>query len=73
VAESVPDFTIELERITEMVMMIIGNVFATLRTPLFTWQSLALTFVLFVLLPPAAVELSLAGSSAFAASVRSIT
>ncbi|HXZ10549.1 MAG TPA: cation:proton antiporter [Paraburkholderia sp.] len=64
-AESVLGFTIELERIAEMaMMMIIGNVLATLHTSLFTWQSLALTCVLFLLVRPVAVELSLAGSSA---------
>ncbi len=64
-AESVLGFTIELERIAEMaMMMIVGNVLATLHMPLFTWQSGALIAVLFVLVRPAAVELSLAGSHA---------
>ena len=64
-AESVLGFTIELERIAEMaMMMIVGNVLATLHVPLFTWQSIALGVVLFVLVRPVAVELSLAGSSA---------
>jgi sodium/hydrogen antiporter len=42
----------------------IGNVLATLRAPLFTWQSAALIVVLFLLVRPLAVELSLLGSRA---------
>jgi NhaP-type Na+/H+ or K+/H+ antiporter len=64
-AESVLGFTIELERIAEAaVMTTIGNVLATLHMPLFTWQSVALIVVLFVLVRPVAVELSLTGSRA---------
>jgi NhaP-type Na+/H+ or K+/H+ antiporter len=64
-AESVLGFTIELERIAEMaMMMIVGNVLATLHASLFTWQSLTLGAVLFVVVRPLAVELSLAGSRA---------
>ncbi|MFM0736206.1 cation:proton antiporter [Paraburkholderia xenovorans] len=63
--ESVLGFTIELERIAEVaVMAMIGNVLATLRVPLFTWQTVALTVTLFVIVRPAAVELSLLGSNA---------
>ncbi|MGF6647873.1 cation:proton antiporter [Paraburkholderia sp. GAS82] len=63
--ESVLGFTIELERIAEVaIMAMIGNVLATLRAPLFTWQSAALIVVLFLLARPLAVELSLLGSRA---------
>ncbi|MFM0502693.1 cation:proton antiporter [Paraburkholderia caffeinilytica] len=63
--ESVMGFTIELERIAEVaVMAMVGNVLATLQVPLFTWQTVALTVALFVLVRPASVELSLLGSSA---------
>lgn len=63
--ESVLGFTIELERIAEVaIMAMIGNVLATLRAPLFTWQSAALIAVLFLLVRPLAVELSLLGSRA---------
>ncbi|WP_345816268.1 cation:proton antiporter [Paraburkholderia sp. PREW-6R] len=65
--ESVLGFTIELERIAEVaVMAMVGNVLATLKTPLFTWQTVTLTAVLFLLVRPASVELSLIGSSATA-------
>ena len=63
--ESVLGFTIELERIAEVaIMAMIGNVLANLRVPLFTWSSAALIVVLFLLIRPAAVELSLLGSQA---------
>lgn len=63
--ESVLGFTIELERIAEMaVMAMVGNVLAMLEVPLFNWQTVLLTFVLFVIVRPASVELSLLGSSA---------
>ncbi|MFM0129120.1 cation:proton antiporter [Paraburkholderia sediminicola] len=63
--ESVMGFTIELERIAEVaVMAMVGNVLATLQVPLFTWQTVALTVTLFVLVRPVSVELSLLGSSA---------
>ena len=63
--ESVLGFTIELERIAEVaIMAMIGNVLATLRAPLFTWQSATLIVVLFLLVRPLAVELSLLGSRA---------
>jgi NhaP-type Na+/H+ or K+/H+ antiporter len=63
--ESVLGFTIELERIAEVVIMtMIGNVLANLRVPLFTGASLALIVVLFLLIRPASVELALLGSQA---------
>ena len=63
--ESVLGFTIELERIAEVaIMAMIGNVLATLRAPLLTWQSAALIVVFFLLVRPIAVELSLLGSRA---------
>jgi NhaP-type Na+/H+ or K+/H+ antiporter len=64
-AESVLRFTIELERIAEMaMMMVVGNLLATLEAPLFTWHSVVLTLVLFLVVRPVAVELSLLGSHA---------
>ncbi|CAG4889106.1 cation:proton antiporter [Paraburkholderia saeva] len=64
-AESVLGFTIELERIAELAMMlIIGNILATLHGPLFTWQSAALIAALFIVVRPLAVEVSLLGSTA---------
>lgn len=64
-AESVLGFTIELERIAEMAMMImVGNLLGTLTVPLFTWRTVALVLVLFVVVRPLAVELSLLGSRA---------
>lgn len=63
--ESVLGFTIELERIAEVaIMAMIGNVLANLRVPFFTWSSAALIVALFVVIRPAAVELSLLGSRA---------
>ncbi|WGS53005.1 cation:proton antiporter [Paraburkholderia sp. D15] len=63
--ESVLGFTIELERIAEVaVMAMVGNVLANLQVPLFTWQTVALTVALFVVVRPASVELSLLGSNA---------
>ncbi|MEX3934415.1 cation:proton antiporter [Paraburkholderia phymatum] len=64
-AESVLGFTIELERIAEVfVMTVIGNVVGNLREPLFTWHSATVVAVLFLVVRPLAVELSLAGSQA---------
>jgi NhaP-type Na+/H+ or K+/H+ antiporter len=63
--ESVLGFTIELERIAEVIIMaMVGNVLATLSLPLFTWQAFALIVALFVFVRPASVELSLLGSDA---------
>ncbi|MGS0895393.1 cation:proton antiporter [Burkholderia stagnalis] len=64
-AESVLGFTIELERIAEAVVMtMIGSVLATLPGPLVTWRAAALAAVLFVVVRPLAVRLTLAGSRA---------
>ncbi|MBP0589992.1 cation:proton antiporter [Paraburkholderia sp. LEh10] len=64
-AESVLGFTIELERIAEVaVMMIVGNMLATSGASLFTWQSALLIVALFLVVRPLAVEASLLGSDA---------
>jgi len=64
-AESVLGFTIELERIAEVaVMMIVGNVLASAHFALFTWQSALLIVALFFFVRPVAVEVSLLGSQA---------
>jgi NhaP-type Na+/H+ or K+/H+ antiporter len=64
-AESVLGFTVEIERIAEMAMMImVGNLLGTLSAPLFTWRTLALVIALFAVVRPVAVELSLLGSRA---------
>ncbi|MGU7782054.1 cation:proton antiporter [Burkholderia sp. PU8-34] len=64
-AESVLGFTIELERIAEAVVMtMVGGVLATLPGPLITWRTAGLTAMLFLVVRPAAVVLSLAGSRA---------
>ncbi|CAN7612160.1 cation:proton antiporter [Trinickia sp. LjRoot230] len=70
-AESVLRFTIELERIAEMAMMIIvGNLLATQQMPMVTWRSAVLVIGLFCIVRPIAVELSLLGSCAFASERR---
>ncbi|RDU97582.1 cation:proton antiporter [Trinickia dinghuensis] len=64
-AESVLGFTIELERIAEMAMMImVGNLISTMAVALITWRSVALVLALFFVVRPLAVELSLLGSRA---------
>ncbi|MBR7963060.1 cation:proton antiporter [Burkholderia vietnamiensis] len=64
-AESVLDFTIELERIAEaLVMTMIGSVLATLSAPLVTWSAAALALLLFAAVRPVAVLLTLTGSRA---------
>ena len=64
-AESVLGFTIELERIAEMAMMIlVGNLLSTLSAPLFTWRSIVLVLALFIVVRPLSVELALIGSRA---------
>lgn len=64
-AETVLRFTIEVERIAEMAMMIVvGNLLATLHAPLLTWGNVALFLVLFLVVRPVTVELSLLGSQA---------
>ncbi|MCA8352973.1 cation:proton antiporter domain-containing protein [Burkholderia cepacia] len=63
--ESVLGFTIELERIAEAVVMtMVGSVLATLPGPLLTWGAAALAAVLFVVVRPLAVLVTLAGSRA---------
>ncbi|GBH27371.1 cation:proton antiporter domain-containing protein [Burkholderia vietnamiensis] len=63
--ESVLDFTIELERIAEAVVMtMIGSVLGTLTAPLVTWGAAALAALLFFAVRPLAVSLTLAGSRA---------
>lgn len=70
-AESVLGFTIELERIAEMAMMImVGNLLSTLSAPLFTWRGVGLVLALFFVVRPVAVELSLLGSRAKSAERR---
>jgi NhaP-type Na+/H+ or K+/H+ antiporter len=64
-AERVHGFTIELERIAEVaVMLMVGAVLATMWRDLFTWKAAALIVALFFVLRPAAVEASLIGSHA---------
>jgi sodium/hydrogen antiporter len=66
-AERVHGFTIELERIAEVaIMLIVGAVLATIWRELFTWKALALIVGLFVIVRPLAVEISLLGSKAAA-------
>jgi sodium/hydrogen antiporter len=66
-AERVHGFTIELERIAEVaIMLIVGAVLATIWRELFTWKALALIVGLFAIVRPLAVEISLLGSSAAA-------
>ncbi|MDR5813556.1 MULTISPECIES: cation:proton antiporter [unclassified Caballeronia] len=65
VAERVHGFTIELERIAEVaIMLMVGALLATLWRDLFTWRAAVLIAALFLVLRPAAVELSLIGSNA---------
>jgi NhaP-type Na+/H+ or K+/H+ antiporter len=64
-AERVLGFTIELERIAEVaIMLMIGSVLATFWRALFTWQTLALIVALFVVVRPISVSAALLGSSA---------
>ncbi|KND56810.1 NhaP-type Na+/H+ and K+/H+ antiporter [Candidatus Paraburkholderia schumanniana] len=73
-AERVHSFTIELERIAEVaIMLIVGAVLATMWRDLFTWRAAALIGALFLVLRPAAVELSLTGSHAAPAQRRLIS
>jgi NhaP-type Na+/H+ or K+/H+ antiporter len=70
-AERVLGFTIELERIAEVaIMLFVGAVLGSIWRDLFTWQAGALIAALFVLVRPAAVEASLAGSMASASQRR---
>ncbi|MBN3750408.1 cation transporter, partial [Burkholderia sp. Se-20373] len=64
-AESVLGFTIELERIAEaIVMTMIGSVLMKLPGPLLTWGAASLAVVLFVVVRPLAVLVTLTGSRA---------
>ncbi|MBY4830538.1 cation:proton antiporter [Burkholderia dolosa] len=64
-AESVLGFTIELERIAEAVVMtMIGSMLTTPPGPLFTWGTAALAALLFIVVRPLAVRVTLAGSRA---------
>jgi NhaP-type Na+/H+ or K+/H+ antiporter len=67
VAERVLGFTIELERIAEVaIMLIVGSVLANVWKQLFTWQGAAVTALLFLVARPLSVQASLIGSSATA-------
>ncbi|SAL45522.1 sodium/hydrogen exchanger [Caballeronia terrestris] len=64
-AERVLGFTIELERIAEVaIMLIVGAVLANYWQPMLTWHAVILIVALFVVVRPAAVEASLVGSMA---------
>ncbi|MEX3958650.1 cation:proton antiporter [Trinickia sp. EG282A] len=64
-AETVLRFTVEVERLVEMAMMIVvGSLLATLNGSLLTWRNVALFLVLFLVVRPVTVELSLLGSHA---------
>ncbi|KNH09894.1 NhaP-type Na+/H+ and K+/H+ antiporter [Candidatus Burkholderia brachyanthoides] len=66
-AERVHGFTIELERIAEVaIMLMVSAVLATIWRELFTWKALILIAGLFIVARPLAVEVSLLGSSAAA-------
>jgi sodium/hydrogen antiporter len=70
-AERVHGFTIELERIAEVaIMLMVGAVLATLWRDLFTWRAAALIGGLFLIVRPLSVEASLLGSSASGAQRR---
>ncbi len=65
--ERVHGFTIELERVAEVaIMLMVGAVLATIWCELFTWKALILIAGLFIVARPLAVEVSLLGSSATA-------
>ncbi|QIE23984.1 K(+)/H(+) antiporter NhaP2 [Caballeronia sp. SBC1] len=65
VAERVLGFTIELERIAEVaVMLMVGSVLANVWGRLFTWQGAAVIGLLFFVVRPLSVQASLLGSSA---------
>jgi sodium/hydrogen antiporter len=64
-AERVHGFTIELERIAEVaIMLMVGAVLATRWHELFTWKAAVLLVGLFFIVRPLAVEASLIGSCA---------
>jgi sodium/hydrogen antiporter len=65
VAERVLGFTIELERIAEVaIMLMVGSVLANVWDRLFTWQGAAVVGLLFFVARPLSVQASLLGSSA---------
>jgi NhaP-type Na+/H+ or K+/H+ antiporter len=65
VAERVLGFTIELERIAEVaVMLMVGSVLANVWDHLFTWRGAAIVALLFFVARPISVQASLIGSSA---------
>lgn len=64
VAQRVLGFTVELERIAEVVVMLmVGSVLATFWHALFTWQVALVVVVLFVIARPLSVQVSLLGSA----------
>jgi sodium/hydrogen antiporter len=64
-AERVHGFTIELERIAEVaIMLMVGAVLATIWRDLFTWRAAVLLLGLFFIVRPLSVEASLIGSCA---------
>ncbi|WP_159836281.1 cation:proton antiporter [Burkholderia sp. 8Y] len=64
-AERVHGFTIELERIAEVaIMLLVGSVLATLWRDLFTWRAVIIIGGLFLVIRPLAVQASLVGSCA---------
>jgi len=64
-AERVHGFTIELERIAEVtIMLVVGSVLATMWRELITWQAAIVIGGLFLVIRPLAVEVSLLGSKA---------
>ncbi|WP_250508958.1 cation:proton antiporter [Caballeronia sp. GACF4] len=70
-AERVHGFTIELERIAEVaIMLMVGAVLATIWRELFTWQAALLIGCLFFVARPLSVEASLIGSGAHGAQRR---
>ena len=65
VAERVLGFTVELERIAEVaIMLMVGSALANVWQHLFTWQAAALIALLFLIARPLSVQASLIGSGA---------
>ncbi|MDR5732050.1 cation:proton antiporter [Caballeronia sp. LZ025] len=65
VAERVHGFTIELERIAEVtIMLMVGSVLGAMWRELFTWHAAILIAGLFLVVRPLAVEASLIGACA---------
>lgn len=64
VAQRVLGFTVELERIAEVVVMLmVGSVLASFWSELFTWRVALVVAVLFIVARPLSVQMSLLGSS----------